>query len=598
MNSMETRITLSALQALDPSGNAWFGDDTPRALAGRCLLDAIEYLRHLPKFRARFREVATAHAIRLVCTCLSDRRLDRGDALIRLQPAIADAFGGLRMTREKAAPHYGDDFWDWAIILQAFRKYQQHFPTSSFTEKDLTNELADFYDAATSAVQKGLMTSSGKGEWYGPATAVAAFSLMSEHHAASTKDGKKLLERLRAQALELVVKGSYRGRPVPSPQMLWHYGQVVARFPGTESTAQAAKLKDIACLKTSEKAEKVYALTRVLQGAQALGPRGQPLVQQCLQSIYDCQDPSRPFGEGLLGENIKGSLNALEVIWPLLSSDDIAQLQPMIDGLVRLQVAANTVGIVVAVEREERATLAAFADAKATIQEKDGAWMIEHPNYHVVVRRGKSLVDVADATRTLLTAHGARWLFMSGIAGSLGTMRRTTRGSVKFKGPDLGHVVIGTSLAPFRIRAKQRKKIENADVPLRGGIWKSIPLDPGLFAAARKASLELFAEKPEKCHEGLIVSCPGIADHPKYKKAVLEEWRGGLAIEEEGYLVGLMGLIYGVPTMVLRGISDRAEGDKVKQKKNPEKEEKKQMQASRAAAELLVRTVQVLSSTW
>jgi len=59
-----------------------------------------------------------------------------------------------------------------------------------------------------------------------------------------------------------------------------------------------------------------------------------------------------------------------------------------------------------------------------------------------------------------------------------------------------------------------------------------------------------------------------------------------MAIEEEGYLLGLVCINLGVPYLNIRGISDRAGGDKGKQGQNKGKEASEQKAAAKAAGRL------------
>ncbi len=77
-------ILLSTLRDINPAKYSWFTEKSPAALAGRCLLDALEYLRTDPKLPGRFRHVTNAHTIRLVCRYLIDEHLDRKSILDRL----------------------------------------------------------------------------------------------------------------------------------------------------------------------------------------------------------------------------------------------------------------------------------------------------------------------------------------------------------------------------------------------------------------------------------------------------------------------------------------------------------------------------------
>jgi nucleoside phosphorylase len=82
------------------------------------------------------------------------------------------------------------------------------------------------------------------------------------------------------------------------------------------------------------------------------------------------------------------------------------------------------------------------------------------------------------------------------------------------------------------------------------------------------------------------------------KVDLLKEFPGGLAVETEGYVVGLLGMLSGVPYLIIRGISDRALGDKRKQGSDAAKERDEQFAAALAAAKLTVQVVDLLSQRW
>lgn len=125
------------------------------------------------------------------------------------------------------------------------------------------------------------------------------------------------------------------------------------------------------------------------------------------------------------------------------------------------------------------------------------------------------------------------------------------------------------------------------------------PTDPGLFRLAHEAGDELFGEvEPKRFYEGLIVTGTGIKDAPKEKRKILEHFPGGLAVEEEGYLMALLCMTSEIPYLNIRGISDLAQGDKRRQKKKPGIEKKEQRRAAVAAAQLTVRVVKRLSREW
>jgi nucleoside phosphorylase len=163
---------------------------------------------------------------------------------------------------------------------------------------------------------------------------------------------------------------------------------------------------------------------------------------------------------------------------------------------------------------------------------------------------------------------------------------------MKFDGPDVGDLVIASSLAPYRLRDKVRKQIVNARVPRLGATFGLLPTDSVLFTFASQAAYEFMID-PKRVFEGLIVTGTGVKDDEKEKAAILEKFPGGLAVEEEGYSTALECAQKRIPQVVIRGISDRAGGDK-----QASNEEVLQPLAARNAAEVTVRVVQKLSKEW
>lgn len=566
------------------------------ALAGRCLLDALEYLRAIPKLPGRFAQLANAHTIRLVSRCLSDRHLNCPQVLEQLRPNIEEICRLLQVARQERPPHYGDDFWDWAAILEALVEVQPLCSDKVLNKITITGELEAFYEAVRSNLETGL-TFQKEGEWYGPATATMTYRLLQrlrQELRERCTDIDETLGELRKEALKPIKNGRYRKRAVPSNLVLWHYGQVVAEFPNRDTKKQAARIADLSSVKRmTEKSERVYALARVIQGAYRLSAAA--ILKSATNELYTCQTPLRPLGAGVMADTVKGSLNVLEAIWPMLKSDDKIKIKAMVETLTNLHKKANTVGIVVAVDREWEAAKKTFESASARVHSsEDGTGFVDHSKYHAVVCMGKSLVGATDATRTLIDKHKVKWLIMFGIAGSLGT-RLESDGTTSFSGPNKGHVVVATSIAPFRIRDKVRKEIENAKVPLRGDTWLAIPTDPTLFSLAHEAADELLAHR---FHEGMIVTGTGIKDNLKIKGEVLKEFPGGLAVEEEGYVVALLCMLNRVPYLIIRGISDLAEGDKQEQGANPEIEAEEQAGAALAAAQVMVKVIELLCKHW
>jgi nucleoside phosphorylase len=274
---------------------------------------------------------------------------------------------------------------------------------------------------------------------------------------------------------------------------------------------------------------------------------------------------------------------------------EIKKIGSMIDALISRHARANTIGILVAVPREAEAIENAFKAANAKVRKNGEAIYITHDRYRAVVCQGKSLAATVNATRTLIDTHNAKWVIMSGIAGSLGTLVSEEGAKTEFKGPEKGHVVVAASIAPFHIREKERTKRESVPVPYDKSTWTIIPTDPELFRLAHKAGEEKFGETGV-FHEGLIITGTGIKDSPKARADVLNKFADGLAVEEEGYLLGLVCMTKRVPYLVIRGISDLVGGKAAQQQAGLEQSE--QSTAAAAAADLTVKVVHRLSEQW
>jgi nucleoside phosphorylase len=591
LNRHPDLIPLSDLKDPDDTDTNWFTEESPKGLAGRCLLDAIEYLHSAPKLPARFWHVVNAHAIRLVHRCLADPSVDRPEIVDRMKPHIEETCRQLLNGRQSGVPFFGDDFWDWASVVNAFAEVRT---VSDSARKAAEREMTSFRKEVEQRASGGLLLNEPDREWYGPATAALACRVLGK--SLDNPPGlQKVLDELKSQALEPIVEGKYRGLDVSPRQLLWHYGQVVALFPG-DAKEQIEKLTDFSWTKDPmENAERVYVLARVLQGAYAAEKRS--TIDRALSLLYKAQSLSRPLGYGLMGDVVKGSLNVLDALWPNLSSDDKSDIGEMVDALLARYARSNTVGFIVAIEHEVQALEAELRSIGATVEQRGGATIVRHPKFRAAICIGKSLSAATDATKTLIERHNARWVIMSGVAGSLGQSIEVSGSGAQFIGPDKGDIVIATSLAPYRIRDKVRTEIEIAKVPFDGDTWMMIPTDPELFRFAHEAANQMEGEL-RYFYEGTIVSGTGIKDDPREKKAILAEFPGGLAVEEEGYLMGLVCLTHHVPYLNIRGISDRAEGDKAKQKQDATVENHEQRNVARLAARLAVKVAVRLSERW
>jgi nucleoside phosphorylase len=566
----------------------WLDEKTPKGLATRCLLDALEYLHTAPKYPGRFWHVVNAHAIRLVHRCLTDRSLNRGDVLNRMTRHIEETCQQLQESRQPSIPFYGDDFWDWASVVNAFCEVRL---VSHRAAAEAKGELESFFEAVVDRLPNDLSIGDPDREWYGPATAALAYRVLDRHLDKDAWDCENTLDELESQALQKVENEKYRGHDVLPPYELWHYGQVVANFK-KKASDQARRLADFSWLdKPMENDERVYMLARVLQGAYAAEDR--PTRDRALQELYKYQNLARPLGQGLMGDVVKGSLNVLDALWPNLKDSEKTSMGPILDALLFQYTKANTIGFMVAIPHEMDAIVEELQRIGARVERKDGAATVRHPNFHAVIRQGKSIPEISAATNDLIKIHRVKYIIMSGIAGSLGT----SDGKDGWDGPDVGDVVIAASMAPFGIRDKQREEVVIAKVPFAGSAWWSIPTDPLLFRLAH-----LVADKSSGdfrvLFEGTIVSRPGIMDSKTRKQDCLDVFPGGLAIEEEGYPACLACLVSGVPFLNIRGVSDRADGSKYFQSTVLSLETFQQKTAARGAAQLAVKVADILSQQW
>lgn len=559
--------------------NRCFGDSSVPYLAGRCILDALEYLRVDLKWPAQFGQLTNAHAMRLLLRYLS--KLGRRDIQDRMKERFEYTYKQIRATRTSSPPFYGHDFWDWASILDALVCLGNAYPELCDKKAVVKQEINAFRREVKEKLSYGL-TFDRKGEWFGPATAVAAYKILDNYKEYIEDDFRDILKELKNRALIPIEDGKYLSRTVLPHYYAWHYGQVVSCFSGDESKFQKEQVRDLHSIQElPEKCDQVYALARVIQGVHEIGD--EETKSAALKMIYDCQELGRPFGTGLLADSVKGSLNVLEAIWPMLKMADFDDVNAMLDELLVLYKSVNTVGVVVAVPKEVEACKKAFEAVGAQVKIRDQSLIVHHKNYEAVIVHDKSTLGAAKATNDLIDKHNARWILNIGIAGSLGK-------------PTKGDVVIATSTAAFGIREKVRQEVESVRVPFQGIEWDILPTDPQLFSVAHRLRKDFVGK--HKVHEGLIITGNGIKDSLKEKDRILAEWPGGVAVEEEGFVVGLLSTVRGVRYIVIRGISDLAAGDKITQQSEDGTEEFDQQKAAEIAATLGVGIIEALSQQW
>jgi len=164
---------------------------------------------------------------------------------------------------------------------------------------------------------------------------------------------------------------------------------------------------------------------------------------------------------------------------------------------------------------------------EATSSTKGGVTTVNHADFHAVIFQAKSGADTARALEAMAKDHGVKCIIMSGIAGSLGTSK-TVGGTTTFEGPDLGDVVVATSLAPFDLRNKVRETVKNVSVPFKQRTWDTLPTDPQLFRLAHEVAQDNSSDF-QAVYEGLTVTGTGIKDNLAERRGswpnAQEEWQ-------------------------------------------------------------------------
>ncbi len=472
-------FTLEDLRNVDRVRGNWFVEDSKRALAGRCLLDAIEYIRVQPKFPGQFFQVANSHAIRLTTICLSpEGGLNSPSMFEQMRSSLKDACKKLLSSRCDSSPYYGDDFWDWATILECFLELRHRLPDPDgpISQQILSDEMEQFQIAVDQKMKGDGLLTYKKDEWYGPATAAIAYRVLDRWSINKSLYLQSLLKSLKKHALEPIERGKYRRSRIPREHVTWHLGQVVAQFPG-EARQQWTQAKSLlrSIERFSDQGYRAYALARVIQGAAPIND--DETTRLAMQMVSRLERQDRPFGEGIIAEKIKASLNVLEALWQSLTPNEKPKIAEMLTALQKVRGRANTGMIFVAIPNEAKQVKAIFEEAGATIEPADIApreagkksfaeFVIGRLNYRIMVGQGKSLMEATSVVSELLDKNQPKWVIMIGVAGSLGTLKESEqKGSKKFIGPKIGDVILATSLAPFRIREKNRGGgIENAAV--------------------------------------------------------------------------------------------------------------------------------------
>jgi adenosylhomocysteine nucleosidase len=165
----------------------------------------------------------------------------------------------------------------------------------------------------------------------------------------------------------------------------------------------------------------------------------------------------------------------------------------------------------------------------------------------VAVRAGVGKVNAAIATTLLIDHFAPTAVVFTGTAGAVD--------------PDLnpGDVVIGTAIGyhdfgDLTTSGLVRSPTRNAGTGRLDPAF--FPADPALLAAARRAALSL---KSGRVREGLIVTGDTFVADPGNREG-LRKQLNAVAVEMEGAAVAQVCARFGVPVIVIRSITDHADG--------------------------------------
>jgi adenosylhomocysteine nucleosidase len=194
----------------------------------------------------------------------------------------------------------------------------------------------------------------------------------------------------------------------------------------------------------------------------------------------------------------------------------------------------------------------------------------------VAVRSGVGKVSAAMAATLLLDHLSPSAVIVSGTAGAVGVEL------------DAGDVVIGTGVGYHDygnvtvdglVRTPTRDYASGRIDPA------FFPAGPDLLAAARRAA---EAMKGMRIREGLIVTGDAFMSSPA-RRTELRRELNAVAVEMEGASVAQVCLRFGVPVIVIRSITDRADGNA------GQSYAKFRDTASRNAADLALATIRELA---
>jgi adenosylhomocysteine nucleosidase len=169
----------------------------------------------------------------------------------------------------------------------------------------------------------------------------------------------------------------------------------------------------------------------------------------------------------------------------------------------------------------------------------------------VAARSGVGKVNAAIAATLLIDHFSPSAVVFTGTAGAVD--------------PELnpGDVVIATGVGyhdfgDFTTTGFVRSATRNAASGLSDPMF--FPADPGLLAAARRAAIAVKLSAKAKAREGLIVTGDAFFANPASREELRHQLNAA-AVEMEGAAVAQVCARFGVPVLIIRSITDHADGN-------------------------------------
>jgi adenosylhomocysteine nucleosidase len=173
----------------------------------------------------------------------------------------------------------------------------------------------------------------------------------------------------------------------------------------------------------------------------------------------------------------------------------------------------------------------------------------------VTARSGAGKVNAAFAATLLVDHFSPSALIFTGTAGAVDSELNPADVLI---GAGAGYHDFGDITADGFVRSQTRNAASGKLDP------SFFPADPGLLAAARRAAATVKpsagpATATPRIKEGLIVTGDAFLANPSRRQDIRRELNAS-AVEMEGAAVAQVGARFGIPTIIIRSITDHADG--------------------------------------